>query len=732
MHAERPLLSGLLSLLVALFAFLLAVQQVYNYDIWWHLKTGQWIWQHKEIPHTDPFTIATANAPWQPHYWLSDVLFALLLSLAGINGLILFKALVIALAFLLAFHLMLRQGVNPFLASALVLLAVPLAQFRFLLRPHIFMFLLSALFFWRLSVGSSAQKWYLLWLLPLMALWVNLHASFFLGLVLAGCFCTESLLQTLYPRYSREHRLPSPAFLGPLLLLLAAITLLNPFGLDLLRWILTDFILKQVTQGTITIEEHAPLVWGEHPGFWGLMLATATSFLLAWRRVRFFHLLVFLATSFLALRGVRFIAVATLLQVPLLGYNLQAMFDKLPAKIYRPSFRLQAALALPLLLIGSLFLFQQAFAEHKVYRFGLGIQESRFPKAAVAFLRRLDPAGNFYNTWALGGYLLWEWPERKVFWDGRSLEAQRRLAEQLEATSHLALGPLLQRFDIRAAILSLKDRHMAAYFRHAPAFRLAYFDDQALIFLADNALPPEKRETVRFFEHILPESPDFSYLASYAHSPVALRVEEELRHAVRLAPQSFRTHFLLGFFLEVTGRRGEALDQYFAAMQANPRLAFIHYDLGHRAGRLAIRLQQWDRAARLLREALRFQESSEFLFLLATALYQGGHTEEAEQTYQEVLRREPQQVASLVNLGYLYLDTGRFQKAEEMQRQALEAAPTNEAALFGLALALQRGGKREEAIQRWQEFLAKHPQSRWEQKARAYLAQLTAAQPATR
>jgi TolA-binding protein len=42
-----------------------------------------------------------------------------------------------------------------------------------------------------------------------------------------------------------------------------------------------------------------------------------------------------------------------------------------------------------------------------------------------------------------------------------------------------------------------------------------------------------------------------------------------------------------------------------------------------------------------------------------------------------------------------------------------------------LALALQRGGKAEEALRMWHEFLEKHPQSPWRKKAKMNLEQLT-------
>jgi len=720
------LLMSLLSLSVITFALLMAVEKVHNNDIWWHLKTGQWIIETGKIPVTDPFTFTTPGATWTPHYWLSDVLFAAVFSVSGLGGLILFKALIVAAGFFVIYRLMVWQGLNLLVAVAVLMLAIFIGHFRFLLRPHVFMFLLSAAFFGILSVGGRQRDFKLLWLLPLMLLWVNLHGSFFFGLVLTGCLLAEKLLATGYRRLKRKDATAKwPAFLVVVFALLGATTLLNPFGTNLHRWIAADFALKNIAY-TFQVEEHMALTWGEHPLAWSLMLVTAASFPLAYRKARIFHLLVFAATSFLAIQGVRFVALAAMLQAPILGYNLQALLDRIPGGRWTMSRGIQAAIAILLLTGGGTLIFKRSFADYTVHRFGLGINETRFPQAAVHFLRELNPEGNIYNSWPIGGYLLWELPERRIFLDGRYLDAQLELMTQLNAMSETEIEALFNRFDIRTAILSSKDTRLAGYFSRAKDFRLAYFDDNALLYLGKNALPPEKMEDFTFLTLLHPEAFDFSYLIEYARSPMAPRVENELRRALTLAPHSFQTHFLLAFFLEISGKSAEALQQYLLAGRANPRLAFVHYDLGRRGGNLALRLKEWDKATSLVKEAMRFRDDNELFFLLATSLYQSGHHEEAEKAYQEVLSREPQQVASIVNLGYLYLDAGRFQKAQAMHRRALSISSNNEAALFGLALALQRGGKTEEASRRWQEFLEKHPQSPWRQKAQMNLEQLIA------
>ena len=92
------------------------------------------------------------------------------------------------------------------------------------------MFLLSAAFFWVLSVGGGQQNLKLLWLLPLMLLWVNLHGIFFLGLVLTVCLLAEKLLAIGYRRIQKKDPTTKwPVILMLVFVLLCGITLLNLF-----------------------------------------------------------------------------------------------------------------------------------------------------------------------------------------------------------------------------------------------------------------------------------------------------------------------------------------------------------------------------------------------------------------------------------------------------------------------------------------------------------------------
>ena len=44
-------------------------------DLWWHLRTGQWIVETGHVPHSDPFSFTRAGHAWVSHEWLSEVVF---------------------------------------------------------------------------------------------------------------------------------------------------------------------------------------------------------------------------------------------------------------------------------------------------------------------------------------------------------------------------------------------------------------------------------------------------------------------------------------------------------------------------------------------------------------------------------------------------------------------------------------------------------------------------------
>src|ERR1700681_2518904 len=108
-------------------------------DLWWHLRTGQWIVETGHVHHSDPFSFTRAGHPWVSHEWLSEVVFYELWKHGGAAALIVFSAIITTLGFMLLY---LRcPGTRPWAVAATVFGALASAP-SWGVRPQMFTFTL--------------------------------------------------------------------------------------------------------------------------------------------------------------------------------------------------------------------------------------------------------------------------------------------------------------------------------------------------------------------------------------------------------------------------------------------------------------------------------------------------------------------------------------------------------------------------------------------------------------
>src|SRR5258705_3808201 len=81
---------------LALHLFLVLIRPISDQDFWWHLRTGQYIFQTLSIPHTDIYSFTAFGKPWIAHEWLSEAAMYAVYSLSGWLGLIALSALLTA------------------------------------------------------------------------------------------------------------------------------------------------------------------------------------------------------------------------------------------------------------------------------------------------------------------------------------------------------------------------------------------------------------------------------------------------------------------------------------------------------------------------------------------------------------------------------------------------------------------------------------------------------------
>lgn len=162
------------------------------------------------------------------------------------------------------------------------------------------------------------------------------------------------------------------------------------------------------------------------------------------------------------------------------------------------------------------------------------------------------------------------------------------------------------------------------------------------------------------------------------------------------------------------GRIEDALDSLEVTLALDP----CHVPALQLAGQLRRERGEIDAALAVLRRALEHEPPQAALLAeYALALNAAGDALGAAQAYEQALIVAPDDPGPRINLGLLHLQQfGRFDVAEQCFRQALEASPGHAAALANLGLALYAQSRHDEALQLFDEALARHPEDvelRW-------------------
>src|SRR5436190_11635936 len=79
-------------------------------DTGWHIRTGEWIIANGWVPMRDIFSFSKPGAPWFAWEWLSDVLFAKLTALGGLQLLVMCTVVLLSVIFSGLFLLVKRKS----------------------------------------------------------------------------------------------------------------------------------------------------------------------------------------------------------------------------------------------------------------------------------------------------------------------------------------------------------------------------------------------------------------------------------------------------------------------------------------------------------------------------------------------------------------------------------------------------------------------------------------------
>lgn len=405
----------------------LGLRPILDPDFGWHLRAGTDLLAHRFWPpKLDVYSYTMPDWPWVNHEWLTDGLVALIHNSLGPLVLIGLFALLIAGAFLLAASIEPVQSPYRILAALIGLLAaLPITGVRMQMITLLGMaWLLWALYRFRRDELRN------LWYLPLVFVaWANLHGGFLIGLVILAvfwlCEAIKYIVQYWRPAWYKKLHISELTLnyrqlrhLGIIGLLSGTATLLNPYGwglyYDFFKLFANPFAIKNIAEWQpVSLAFNHPMALD----FTLYLILFALVLSLTYRKVeptRWVITGLFLYLSFLYWRNLPFFMIMSV------GF-LAEILQKNTGMVFRTIAKNKGILVTAVLIVGLIIGQRIIDVGNKVADPAKSFRAGGYPIDAIRWAKNnRDQLGQrMFNEYDWGGFLIWQFPEQKVFIDGR-------------------------------------------------------------------------------------------------------------------------------------------------------------------------------------------------------------------------------------------------------------------------------------------------------------------------
>ena len=194
---EASLSRGLLPLWIFVFAyallFLAGDRLLIDPDTQWQITVGQWILDHHAVPQTDAFSFTMRGEAWISTQWLAQVAYAGVHAWFGWTGPVVLAAAASALTFALLARF-LSRSLSESATFVFVAVAFALTAPHILARPHVLALPVMVMWLGGLIAAADRHDAPSLALVPLMALWANLHGGFVFGLSMIAPIALDAIV----------------------------------------------------------------------------------------------------------------------------------------------------------------------------------------------------------------------------------------------------------------------------------------------------------------------------------------------------------------------------------------------------------------------------------------------------------------------------------------------------------------------------------------------------------
>lgn len=543
---------------VSAILFLFHIYPIGLGDVYWHLNSGRWIWEHGALPDSDPFTYTLADTLDARQrlilrgYWLAQLIFFGVYAAFGAWGLVVLKATLFVTLYWLVWRTLLKARVEPLL-GLLVILSLPWLLHRYdELRPQIFAFIGVVLVYMSLSralamLRSGVMRPGALIALPfIMLLWANLHPGFILGWVII----LVMLAGAAFDRWRGINALERPALRR--LFIWCGIALLASLANPLAGTVITN-MGALASPFTREIDEFLPLadyarMYRQPVLLYGVLaIALVTLGVLIRRRhhtdpAHAFLFIGFAAAGFYAFRYmIFFVLMALLIGMP----HISALLER-----HIPHARsLQFVLLLAAMSGVGYLTFQRGAWE-------LGAVETTYvPEQAAEFVLTRRPPAPLFNAYEYGGYLGWRLaPAYRMFVDPRCLDYAVHTAYQTARGGHYRA--VFEKYGVNSVVFYLftpvlnSIPEVTLYLLMDAQWDLVYVDRLSVVLVRRerNSLP------------VIDKAPLLAHLQGVLERTLATR------------PDTTQAHVQYGRVLLYRGDVAGAKQHFSTALKINPQL----------------------------------------------------------------------------------------------------------------------------------------------------------------
>ena len=421
---------------LAALATVLCVRVVHEPDLWWQLRTGEYILEKGTVPDVDVFSFTYDGKPWLNVKWGFEVIQATIVKALGpefipvpqffANGfMLLFLVLIIR-------NLSPKTKATPALKSLALLLFLVGMSYRMNGRPELVSYTFTTFYLFVFTQIWRGKRGWVIALLPAQLLWANMHEGYGTGMVMSAIFMASMWFE--FWASSKKGSQPRQALLRQSAVIAGSwlIVGIHPSGLQMIWHPYEIFTQLSENQFTQEIYSAANKAYWHMPAFVGLGLGAIAAWHL-WQsgkekgRFKFkqlssayplFYLILFSAFFYLSLKSYRNLPFLLIVSTPLVAAQIQQWLGGVSAKI--------VGWAVALLFAG----FYVSIGTNTFYKaflpaeeFGWGISNAKNPIGAAQFIKSQNLSGPAFSDYLSSSYLLWHLqPDFKTFVDLRDLD----------------------------------------------------------------------------------------------------------------------------------------------------------------------------------------------------------------------------------------------------------------------------------------------------------------------